>query len=72
MNRRVLRLVMYMDNACFFEEIEGSEEFKPGKEAARILREAADEVEWGAMKGTVRDINGNSVCSYAMREEPIV
>lgn len=51
-----LKLNMKMDNAAFTEG--------PGHEAARIIREAASNLENGTHKGPLVDINGNKVGSF--------
>ena len=54
------RLDMLCENAAFDD--------LPFREIARILREAADDVEAGAPIGSLRDLNGNKVGEWKMED----
>ena len=51
-----LTLIISMDNAAFDQDA--------GKEAARILRAAADGVEMGCIRSSLFDTNGNTVGKF--------
>lgn len=57
------RLTVKMDGAAFEEN--------SLDELARILREMADLMDWGAQQtGTVRDMNGNTCGDYCFSADP--
>ena len=51
------------ENAAF-----GDDETDARAEAARIIRKAADAIEQGSDGGRLRDLNGNSVGSFDVRD----
>lgn len=48
--------IQKMNNAAFEDD--------PREEVVRILREAADQIEYGRNEGSLRDYNGNVVGNY--------
>lgn len=58
------KLTIKTGNAAFCDEQTGEE--APNHEVARLLREAADEIENGADGGVLVDINGNNVGRYSL------
>lgn len=57
-----LRLTIDMDNAAFDDN--------EGAEAARILRTAAEGVEFGCIRSALIDINGNVVGKFSITGRP--
>ena len=59
------------DNAAFYDDSDGND-FDPGPELARLLRNLADTLDSPEVhddSGTVRDINGNRVGTWEITEE---
>lgn len=62
-----LELRIEMDSAAFF--LDNGATFAPNHEAARILRQYAQEVEdMELMDATLRDVNGNTVGTARVRD----
>ncbi len=59
---KALTVIVYMEDAAFDEA--------PGKEAARILRKAADRIEQGETDGKLLDANGNTVGRFTIGGHP--
>lgn len=63
----VFRLKIDTDNAAFLDP-DGGGAFNPGYELARILREIANrihgELDYTGERGTIRDLNGNTVGAW--------
>jgi hypothetical protein len=51
------------ENAAFKED-----EFSERAEKARIIKEVAERIELGDISGRIRDINGNNVGCFGLRE----
>lgn len=62
------KLQIETGNAAFNSEEDGSQRLTETHEVARILREAANKLEWGNRQYNLRDVNGNLVGGYAFDE----